>query len=385
MPAKTPARSQNRIVGLFPALLGFGGIQQAGRLTAAALAQIASAHGWSAEFLSLNDSPQAQPLAFRGAPIPFTGFRRAKTRFVLSAMAAAQHARIVLAAHPHLALAAAQMKLVRPRLKIIVISHGVEVWTPLPPRRRQAFLKSDIFLAPSRYTIAQIIEAQGAPPEKTIRLPWPLSPEFLDFVSKSESLPVPPDFPSGLVVLTAARLAGAEKYKGVDHLIRAVAQLAAKFPALRLTVVAGGDDLPRHHQLARDLGLADRVRFLQGLSPAEIAACYSRCDVFALPSTGEGFGFVFLEAMAFGKPVIGAAAGGIPDIIEHERNGLLVPPNDPEALATSLDRLLASQSLRLEFGRRGAEMVRSRFQFESFRSQLEHVQRQCGLACGENR
>jgi len=385
MSPKTPAPSQNRIVGLFPALLGFGGIQQAGRLTSAALAQIASAHGWSAEFLSLNDSPQAHPLAFRGALIPFAGFRRARARFVLSAMSAARHARIVLAAHPHLALAAAQMKFVRPRLKIIVISHGVEVWQPLPPRRRNAFLKSDIFLAPSRYTIEQIIEAQGAPSEKTIRLPWPLGPEFVDFASRPDVLPVPLDFPSGLVVLTAARLAADEGYKGVDHLIRATAQLAAKFPSLRLVVVAGGDDLPRHEQLARDLGLPDRVRFFQGLSPAEIAACYSRCDVFALPSTGEGFGFVFLEAMAFGKPVIGAAAGGIPDIIEHERNGLLVPPNDPEALAASLDRLLASQSLRLEFGRRGAETVLSRFQFESFRAQLENVLQQCGLACGENR
>lgn len=385
MPAKTPAHSQNRIVGLFPALLGFGGIQQAGRLTAAALAQIASARGWSAEFLSLNDSLQAQPLAFRGALIPFAGFRRARARFVLSAMVAARHAHIVLAAHPHLALAAAQMKLVRPQLKIIVISHGIEVWTPLPSRRRKAFLKSDIFLAPSRYTIERIIEVQGAPPEKTIRLPWPLSSEFLDFASKPESLSVPPEFPSGLVVLVAARLAAEEKYKGVDHLIRAIAQLAAKFPSLRLAVVASGDDLPRHEQLARHLGLADRVRFLHGLSPAQIAACYSRCDIFALPSTGEGFGFVFLEAMAFGKPVIGAAAGGIPDIIEHERNGLLVPPDDPEALAASLDRLLASQSLRLELGRRGAEAVRSRFQFESFRSQLGNVLQQCGLACGENR
>ena len=378
-------RRGNRIVALFPALLGVGGIQQASRLLALALVQIASQCAWSTDFLSLNDSPGDQTFSLNGASVPFSGFGRAKARFALSALARARaHTRIVLAAHPYLALPAAQMKLVRPGLKVIVVSHGIEIWERLPGFRRKAFLKSDVFLAPSRYSLEQIIATQGAPRDKTVRLPWPLSPDFLALASRPETLSIPARFPSGLIVLAAARLAANEKYKGVDQLIRAVAQLAAKLPVLHLVVVGSGDDLPRHEQLSRDLGIAGRVHFFPGLSPAEIAACYSRCDVFALPSTGEGFGFVFLEAMAFAKPVLGAAAGGITDIVEHERNGLLVPPNDLSALLASLERLLTNEQLRAGLGRAGLETVRSKFQFEMFRSRLHDVLLDSGLASNEN-
>lgn len=383
MPAKTPPDPRRRIVGLFPGLNSVGGIQQASRLTAAALADIARQYGWSVDFLSLNDSPQQRSFSLNGESIPFSGFGRAKTRFALSAMRR-RRTEIVLAAHPYLAVPAAQMKMLRPQVKTVVVSHGVEVWQPLAALRRRAFLKADIFVAPSRYTIDRLVEVQGAPRTKTRRLPWPLAPDVLNLASHPETLALPKSFPDGVVVLAVARLASDERYKGVDQLIRAVAQLASRIPSLHLAIVATGDDLLGHEQLARNLGLSDRVRFLTGLSQAETAACYSRCDVFALPSTGEGFGFVFLEAMAFGKPVIGAAAGGVTDIIEHGRNGLLVTPNDLDGLARSLGELLTREPLRFSLGSAGAESVRANFRFETFRSRLEEILRECGLASKEN-
>jgi phosphatidyl-myo-inositol dimannoside synthase len=381
MAAKTVAQSKNRIVALFPSLLGVGGIQEASRLTAATLTEIAPSYGWSVDYLSLNDSPGHPSLPGSNAAIPFSAFGGAKVRFVASAMARARsETRIVLAAHPHLALPAAQMKLLQPKLKTVVISHGVEVWERLPMWRRLAFLKSDLFMAPSRYTIEQIIRVQGAPPEKMRRVAWPLSPSFVEMSEQREKLPLPSAFPRGLVVLSVARLVAAEKYKGVDQLIRAVAQLLPRAPELHLVVVGGGDDLPRHQRLAVELGVASRVHFLDALSPAETAACYARCDIFTLPSTGEGFGFVFLEAMAFAKPVIGAAAGGVTDIVEDGQNGLLVSQNDLGQLVKSLELLATNQSLRVELGQRGAQIVRSKYRFERFRSELEDVLRECGFA-----
>jgi phosphatidyl-myo-inositol dimannoside synthase len=374
MVAKTLTHPGDRIVALFPALLGFGGIQQAGRLTATTLAQIAAGHGWSTDFLSLNDSPGIHTFSCNGRSIPFSGFGRAKVRFVLSAMARARRqTSIVLAVHPHLAMVAAQMKLVQPKLKTVVISHGVEVWHQLPALRRKAFLKADLLLAPSSYTIEQLIRVQGAVRARTRLLSWPLDPDFLEMAAQRELLPLPSDFPRGIVLMAAARLSADERYKGVDQLIRAVSLLAPKFPSLYLVVVGSGDDLPRHQQLARDVGVADLVRFFPGLSQAEIAGCYSRCDVFALPSTGEGFGFVFLEAMAFGKPVVAASAGGVTDIVADEKSGLLVPPNDLGELVRALERLLGSEPLRVQLGRNGNDLVRSKFNFDAFRSQLEDV------------
>ena len=162
-------------------------------------------------------------------------------------------------------------------------------------------------------------------------------------------------------------------------MIAAVAQLRATHPDLHLVAVGSGDDLPRLRALAAGLGVSDAIHFLENLSRCEIAACYARADVFALPSTAEGFGLVFLEALAFSKPVIGAAAGGTGDVIEDGVNGLLVPPNDPQCLAQALDRLLRDDVLCAELGRRGAEMVRRKFQFGAFQVELERILSDCGL------
>ena len=88
---------------------------------------------------------------------------------------------------------------------------------------------------------------------------------------------------------------------------------------------------------------------------------------------------VFLEAMAFGKPLIGVARGGITDIIEDKVNGLLVPPGDLKSMVDALAELLENESLRMELGRRGAEKVRHRYSFEVFVDNLERIIEECGL------
>ena len=128
-----------------------------------------------------------------------------------------------------------------------------------------------------------------------------------------------------------------------------------------------------------DFSVSDSVRFLTGLSRQEIAACYARCEIFALPSTGEGFGLVFLEAMAFGKPLVGAACGGTTDVVEDNFNGLLIPPGDSKQLITALSVLLEDESLRSKLGRRGAEILRSKYSFEVFQNKLELILQECGL------
>jgi glycosyltransferase involved in cell wall biosynthesis len=175
------------------------------------------------------------------------------------------------------------------------------------------------------------------------------------------------------------RWAASERYKGVDDLIRSIAQLRMKFPGLCLVAVGQGDDLSRLKQIVADLKVSESVRFLTGLSRQEIAACYARCEIFALPSTGEGFGLVFLEAMAFGKPLVGAACGGAVDVVEDNVNGLLIPPGDSERLAEALATLLEDESLRSKLGQRGAEMVRQNYSFEVFQSKLELILEECGL------
>jgi phosphatidyl-myo-inositol dimannoside synthase len=368
------SQESNRIAGLFPDLLGVGGVQEAGRQTAAALDEIARRLGWSLELLSLNDRPGAGVLRVQGREIPFAGFGRAKIQFVIAAMRLARkNARFALAAHPYLALPARLMKVRSPGLKTIVMSHGIEVWNRLPFLRRRALLQADLLLAPSSDTARKLVEIQTAPAEKIRRLPWPVNAEILRFADSPASLHLPPAFPQGLVILTVGRWSAAERYKGADDLIEAFALLQKSMPNLKLVLVGGGDDLPRLRKLAADRGVADRVSFLEGLSREQLAACYARCDIFALPSTGEGFGIVFLEAMAFGKPVIGANSGGIPDLVENEINGLLIPPRDKEQLVKVLKSLLEDATLRTHLGASGAERVRRDYTFASFAMNLAQI------------
>jgi phosphatidyl-myo-inositol dimannoside synthase len=369
-----------QIVGLFPELLGVGGVQEAGRQTAAALEEIAGRHGWRTDFLSLNDPARPQTFAATDREIPIRGFGRSKLRFVLAALGAVwKNTQIVVAGHPHMALPTAWMKIVAPRLRIIVMSHGIEIWKPLPWVRRRALLLADMVLAPSRDTARKLAEVQRVPEKKIRRLGWPLNPDFLRLADAASRLPLPRAFPQGRVILAVGRWAASEGYKGADELIRALADLRSVVPDLHMLAVGGGDDLPRLQKLASDLGVVDYVHFLNGLSREEIAACYAEAEIFALPSTGEGYGLVFLEAMSFAKPVVGAACGGVTDLVQNGVNGLLVPPRDTNQLRQALERLLKDRSLGKELGRRGAEMVQQQHRFDVFAGELERILEECGL------
>lgn len=343
---------------------------------ALALHKIAVRRGWSATFVGLNDPAGSQQFSIAGCSIALQGFSRAKSKFVVAAMRGAHAARggshIVLAGHPNLAPIAVWMQKTLRRAHAIVIAHGIEVWQPLPLVRRAAIRHARVVAGPSSDTIQKLIDVQAVHADRTHLLPWPLNPDFLT-LTRSANLPLPPAFPSGQVILTIGRAAATERYKGTDDLIRAVSQLRSEFPDLHLVAIGGGDDLSRLQKLADENGSASTVHFLQRLSRDELAACYARADVFAMPSVGEGFGLVFLEAMAFGKPVVAAACGGALDLVHDGSNGLLVPERDSVALANALRRLLQDESLRSALGTRGAAIVREKYQFESFEASLEHL------------
>lgn len=167
--------------------------------------------------------------------------------------------------------------------------------------------------------------------------------------------------------------------KGHETLIRALPRVAERFPDVHLVLVGRGPRLEPAKHLAAELRVQDRVTFLSELSDEELAAYYRACDVFALP-TGEepgghveGFGLVFAEAQACGKPVIAGRSGGTTDAVLHEQTGLLVEPDDSEAVAGALIRVLSDPELARRLGENGRKRVETELNWPCFTARLAEI------------
>lgn len=153
--------------------------------------------------------------------------------------------------------------------------------------------------------------------------------------------------------------------KGFDILLKSFARVAHDHPEWDLLLAGDGVELRPCQELAKSLGLADRVRFLGSVARKEALALICGCDLFVLPSRSEPFGIVLLEAMAAKKPVVATDVGGVSDLILSGDTGLLVPGDSPEALASGIDRLIRDPGLRKDMGTRGYALMTAKFTIDT--------------------
>ena len=165
--------------------------------------------------------------------------------------------------------------------------------------------------------------------------------------------------------------------KGHETLLRAIAALSVSHPRLGCWIIGVGPERQRLEHLAQQLGISDRVEFMGRQSRAGVAQAMQGCSVFALPSTYEGLGCVYLEAMATGKPAIGCIGQGIAEVIQSEENGWLVPPDDTEALAKALDRLLSDNAMRIRLGEAGRRTIVENFTLQCQAERLTEIYQEC--------
>lgn len=167
----------------------------------------------------------------------------------------------------------------------------------------------------------------------------------------------PLDLPEGArVMLAVTRLV---EQKGIDVAVRALPAIRAAQPEAVLVVAGEGPERKRLTALAGELGVADALR-LPGRG-GDVAAWLARAELLVHPARWEGFGLVLLEAMHARLPVVASAVSSIPEIVGDGETGLLVPPNDPQALAAAVVRVLGNDVLREELGSRGRTRARSEF------------------------
>ena len=172
------------------------------------------------------------------------------------------------------------------------------------------------------------------------------------------------------VVLTVARLV---RSKGIQTVIRALPRIVAEVPGTRYVVVGDGEDREHLMQLAAESPVADAITFLGALTGDDKFDCYSRCDVFAMPSHEDSFPVVFPEANAFGKPVVGGRIGGVPDAVVHGETGLLVDPRSDSEVAEAIIRLLKNPDEAHRLGDNGRRRVESELTWKKSASKFLSV------------
>ncbi|NEO37163.1 MAG: glycosyltransferase family 4 protein [Moorea sp. SIOASIH] len=228
-----------------------------------------------------------------------------------------------------------------------VLTYGKEVWEPLPIKERNALERAAAIWTISRYSRDRACAANKLNPQKVKMLPCAVDGNRFTPGPKSPALIEKYGLAGAKVLMTVARLWSGDIYKGVDVTIQALPAIAKIFPEVKYLVIGRGDDQPRLAQLAKDLGVADRVVFAGFVPTPELVEHYRVADAYVMPSQ-EGFGIVYLEAMACGKPVLSGDSDGSADPLQDGQLGWQVPYRDPDAVAAACIEILKGEDQRCD-------------------------------------
>lgn len=238
------------------------------------------------------------------------------------------------------------------RVPYTLVAHGIDVHPGLPRTSLSAIRDADRIIAVSVWTRDRVLDLGGVDPDNVVILPNTVDENRFSVGPKSAQLIQRYKLqPGEKVILTVARLDDTERYKGYDRIIEALPSIHKRCGAVRFIIVGSGDDRPRIAQLAKQKRVEDSVTFAGFVSPEDLVEHYRLADVFAMPSTGEGFGIVFLEAMGCGTPVVAGNRDGSIDAVDGGWLGLTTEPLYVEGIAEAISSVLEGRGPGLWYNR----------------------------------
>lgn len=343
------AKPKNIIFFCLSAFEFTGGIEKFNKCFIKALEEIQTEENETAiEVVSTYDK---QPDARYLNRIPFKGFSRNKLASVWYVLKQIRKTDLLILGHINLSIAGVLAKILNPKVKLIMITHGIEVWQPLPFVKQRLLKLSDTILAVSQFTKNQVVYHSKIDPFKIRIFHNTIDPYFKvpDSFGKPEYLLQR----YGLskkhkIVFTLSRLVSSEKYKGYDKVIEAVAEIAKSNPQIRYILAGKYDEqeYTRIQQLIKTHQAEQYVQLTGFVKEEEITDHYLLADVFIMPSRKEGFGIVFLEAMACGVPVIGGNEDGTVEALRNGELGRLVNPANVIDVKASLCKAIGINNIK---------------------------------------
>jgi glycosyltransferase involved in cell wall biosynthesis len=218
--------------------------------------------------------------------------------------------------------------------KVVLFVYGIEVWN-LSHNQKEKIGKVDKVVSISEFTSKKLIQ-QGIVEEKIFLLSPCVDGEFFKPRSVLDL--------NNKIILTVGRLEASEGYKGYELIMKAVAALREEFPDLEYRIIGDGNDRERLETEALSLKIKDQVKFLGKIREEDLPKAYSESSVFVMPSKGEGFGIVFLEALACGRPVIFGNEDASSEAAGHGEWGISISPDSVEELIVALKDLFMGRA-----------------------------------------
>lgn len=225
-----------------------------------------------------------------------------------------------------------------------VVAHGIDVWYISKPSVRNALIKANRIIAVSDYTRQRLLNEQPIAPKQISVLANTFEPENFAIMPKPQQLldhlKLRSDQPIILTVTRLARDTKGHRAKGYDEIIQSLPQIIAQIPDVHYVLVGQGDDQARIEQLIQKLGIEKNITLTGYVNDEELPQYFQLCDLYAMPSRGEGFGIVFLEAMASGKPCLGGNKDGAISALCNGELGVLVNPDNLTEISTVIVKIL---------------------------------------------
>ncbi|PSB21773.1 glycosyl transferase group 1 [filamentous cyanobacterium Phorm 46] len=334
-----------------------------------------------------NSPPQAEVLLLRDSPDCQNPFESKKLRFHYLKTDPVWFGRLNFAARilinlvqkrpkrvfcGHINLAPLIQTLCEPLgIPYTILTYGKEVWETLGPKYQIAMSQADSIWTISRYTRDHTCCNNQLNPAKFQIVPCVVDENIFTIGLKPQDLLAQYNLTGAKILMTVARLRSTDIYKGVDVTIKALPQIAKTFPNVKYLVIGRGDDRPRLAKIAQDLGVAEKVIFAGFVPTADLAAHYQLADAYVMPSQ-EGFGIVYLEALACGLPVLAGDSDGSADPLQDGKLGWRVPYRNSEAVAVACVEMLRGKDIRCDRAWL-REQTLARFSFQSLCQSLESI------------
>jgi len=317
-----------------------GGIQKMSRTLAHSLSLLAKRNNWNFTLWSAYDSKEdLMPQYLPAENLKAFGVNR--VGLVLQTIRAASEPNIVIISHINLAVIGLLIKTSNPKCKVWLIAHGIEVWRPLSWLKNRFLKRCDRIICVSNYTKQQMISRHQIDPAICTVLNNAVDPFMqlpVHFSKPDRLLKRYHLTPQDPVIFTLTRLAVTEQYKGHDQVIKVISKLKSRFPGIKYILSGQYDhqEEVRIKKLITEYKVEEQVILTGFIEESELSDYFLLADLFVLPSKKEGFGIVFIEALACGLPVICGNSDGRIDAIRNGELGTAINADNLEELETSI-------------------------------------------------